>query len=260
MDIGSVIGVSGVFFFIGFGIIAGGGSLMSYVDIPSVLITIGGSTMAVIFANPLDRSKKLISIIQVAFKKTSEDPIQTILTILSFSEKARREGLLALEDDLDEVSDTFLKTGVQLVVDGTEPELVKSIMSGELEALETRHKNFISLIESLADLAPAFGMIGTLIGLIVMMNALGGDASAIGAGMAAALLTTLYGAVLSNGVFIPMTKKLESSNAAEISMREIVIEGVLSIQEGDNPRILEQKLTSYFPADVREKISEQIGE
>ena len=260
MDIGSIIGLGGVFFFISFGIITGGGSLVAYIDIPSVLITIGGASMATVFANPLERTKRLITIMQVSFKNNDIDPIQTILTILSFSEKARREGLLALEDDLEEVSDQFLKSGVQLVVDGTEPELVKSIMSGELEALETRHNNYIGLIESLADLCPAFGMIGTLIGLIVMMNALGGDPSAIGAGMAAALLTTLYGAVLANGVFIPMTKKLSAANATEVSMREIVIEGVLSIQEGDNPRILEQKLTSYFPADVREKISEQIGE
>jgi chemotaxis protein MotA len=260
MDLATVVGVIGSFFFVAFGIVTGGGSLMSYVSISSVLITIGGSVFATIAAQPIDSLRKATAVFSIIFNWKKIDPAQTILTLLSFSEKARREGLLALEDDLEEVSDLFLKSGVQLVVDGTEPELVKSIMTAELDSIDNRHGQYRKLADDMAELCPAFGMIGTLIGLIVMMNALGGDASAIGAGMATALLTTLYGAVLANGFFLPAAKKLEMINNQEISMKEIVIEGTLSIQAGDNPRILQQKLTSYFPPEVRKKITEQIGE
>ena len=129
-----------------------------------------------------------------------------------------------------------------------------------MQDIDNRHQNGKALFSDLGDMAPAFGMIGTLIGLIVMMKNLGGDMTAIGRGMAAALLTTLYGAVLANSVYIPIGNKLEKINAAEITIKEIVVEGTLSIQSGDNPRILQQKLVSFFPPKVRDKISEQIGE
>jgi len=260
MDLATVVGLAGAMLMVVFGIITGGGDPVSYLDIPSVIITIGGSFFATMTSHPLAATKKVIVLFKVAIRGISGDPAQTILTLLSFSEKARREGLLALEDDLEEVTDKFMKGGVQLVVDGTEPELVKNIMNAELEALDKRHNVYKKVLDDFASLCPAFGMIGTLIGLIVMMKSLGGDPSAIGRGMAAALLTTLYGAVLANGVFIPVANKLDKINQAEISMKEIVIEGTLSIQAGDNPRILQQKLTSYFAPDVRAKITEQIGE
>ena len=197
---------------------------------------------------------------RLAFVRPDNDPAKTILTLLSFSEKARREGLLALEDDIEETPDSFLRLGIQLVVDGTEPEIVRNIMQAELQAIDKRHQSFIRIYEDLALLSPAFGLIGTLIGLIVMMTNLGGDPNAIGRGMAAAILTTLYGSILANCLFTPISKKLERNNEIEINMKEIIIEGTLSIQSGDNPRILQQKLLSYFDVKVRNNIQNQVGD
>ena len=260
MDLATVIGIGGAFIMVIFGIITSGGDINLYLHLPSVLITFGGSVFATIGSNPMRNVKRLFAVIQTALRNQKHDPVETILVLLSFSEKARREGLLALEDDLDEVTDQFLKSGVQLVVDGTEPELVKSIMMAEINSLDARHNVLRKMIEDMATFAPAFGMTGTLIGLILMMRNLGGDPGAIGAGMAAALLTTLYGVVLANALFLPLHNKLDKNNDIEINMKEIVVEGALSIQAGDNPRILQRKLTSYFPLEVREKINEEIGE
>lgn len=260
MDLASLIGIAGAVGMVAFGIVAGGGSIIDYIDIASVIITLFGSLLATMGAHPLDRITGMMKVVTIVFSRPKLDPTQTILTLLSFSEKARREGILALEESLEEVNDPFLRKGVQLVVDGTEPEMVKAIMTAELDALDTRHAAGRKLVEDWAEFAPAFGMIGTLIGLIVMMKALGGDPSAIGRGMAAALLTTLYGAILANAVLIPMGKKLEVANTEEVLMKEITIEGTLSIQAGDNPRMLQEKLTSYFPPALRNKIKESIGE
>ncbi|HMB01335.1 MAG TPA: motility protein A [Spirochaetota bacterium] len=260
MDYASIIGVMGALFFVSFGIVTGGGELVAYLDLASVFITIGGSTMATFASHPFRVFIRIITVFKIAIFYKPLDPAQTILTLLSFSEKARREGLLALEDDLEETPDAFMRSGIQLVVDGTEPELVKNIMQGELDSIDERHNKYRQMFADLGEFAPAFGMIGTLIGLIVMMKNLGGDMTAVGRGMAAALITTLYGAILANSVYIPISNKLEKINDAEIAIKEIVIEGTLSIQSGDNPRILQQKLVSYFPADVRAKIEEQIGE
>ena len=260
MDLASVIGLAGVFVMVVFGILSGGGSFVLFFDIPSIFITLGGAMCAVIFTNPLENMMRLPNIVKNAFFVPKYDPAQVILTLVSFSEKARREGLLALEDDLEEVSDAFLRKGVQLVVDGTEPELVRNIMSSELGALSSRHESNIKIVEDFSALTPAFGMIGTLIGLVIMMKNLGGDKSAIGAGMATALITTFYGAVLAYGVFTPVSEKLKKYNAVELTMKEIIIEGTLSIQAGDNPRIVQEKLVSFFSPAVRKKISEQLGD
>ena len=245
---------------IALGIATGGGNILSYLNTTSVFITVGGAFLATLASNPWSHIRRSFSAIQIAFTRRKTDPIQTILTLLSFSEKARREGLLALEDDLEDVQDKFLQSAIRLVVDGAEPDLIKNIMTTELDSIDRRHESARKVFEDLAALSPAFGMIGTLIGLVVMMKNLGGDASAIGRGMAAALITTLYGSIMANAVFIPIAGKLERDNDMEMMMREMVIEGTLSIQAGDNPRILQQKLASYFPENIRRQINEHIGE
>jgi chemotaxis protein MotA len=179
--------------------------------------------------------------------------------IVTFSEKARREGLLALEDDLDELDDEFLRKGIQLVVDGTDPEIIRNIMETELNHMESRHATGIKVFEDWGIFAPAFGMIGTLIGLILMLANIE-DKSAIGPGMSTALITTLYGAILANLVFIPVANKLTTVNNQEILIREIMIEGTLSIQSGDNPRIVKEKLVSFLPPEVRAQVEEETGE
>jgi chemotaxis protein MotA len=179
--------------------------------------------------------------------------------IVTFSEKARREGLLALEDDLDELEDIFLRKGIQLVVDGTDPEIIRNIMETELNNMISRHQDGIKIFEDWGAFAPAFGMIGTLIGLILMLSNIE-DKSAIGPGMSTALITTLYGAFLANLVFLPIAAKLAFVDKQEVLLREIMIEGTLSIQSGDNPRIVKEKLVSFLTPEMRAQVDEETGE
>jgi len=183
------------------------------------------------------------------FAKTMH-PAELIKTLVQFTQKARREGLLALEDEAASVEDAFLSKGVQLVVDGTDPELVRSILETELSFLENRHRTGAAMFETMASLAPSFGMVGTLIGLIQMMGTLD-DPEKIGPGMAVALVTTFYGTILANLVFTPLAGKLKVRSAEEILLREVMIEGILSIQAGDNPRIVEEKLNAFLAPKVR---------
>ncbi|TFG64884.1 MAG: motility protein A [Spirochaetales bacterium] len=253
MDLATIIGLllgAGALLL---GIISGGGSLGRYIDIPSVFVTIGGSIGALIVSNPLSRVLGMFKYAKHALNTPKYEEERLISTLVSFSEKARREGLLALEDDLEDVPDEFMRKGIQLVVDGTDPEIIKTVMFTELNQMNERHAIGIKLFSDWGKLAPAWGMIGTLAGLIAMLANLQ-DTSAIGAGMALALITSLYGAIIANLICIPFTAKLEDRDKAETLVKEIVIEGVLSIQSGDNPRILEQKLVSFLPPSRREAV------
>ena len=261
MDIATVGGIVLGFLVILLGIFASQGELGYYIDPASVFVTLGGSIAATFVSHSLARMMKLGRVLKVAFIQERYELGDVIQTIVSFSERARREGLLALEDDVEELMKKpeyqFLGKGIQLVVDGTDPELVRNIMEAELSAMMDRHNSWIKILEDFGYLAPAFGMIGTLIGLIIMLQNLGGDKSAIGAGMAVALITTLYGAIVANLVAIPIANKLTERNDEEVLVKEIMIAGVLSIQAGENPRIVKEKLMSYLPPEVRKELQEQ---
>jgi len=193
-----------------------------------------------------------------AVKKVSNDPTRVIETLVNFSEKARREGILSLEKDAKALDDEFLQKGIQLVVDGASPELVRDVMTTELEFLESRHTHGQSIFGTAGSLAPAFGLIGTLIGLVFMLNSLD-NVENIGPAMAVALLTTLYGAFLANTFFIPITVKLKVNSADENLLRNIAIEGVLAIQAGESPRIVRQKLRAFFSAGMRAQMDKMEG-
>lgn len=249
MDIASIIGlVIGTFLIIWS--ISSGSPLTSFWNLPSVAITVGGTFAAVLINFPLPKVIGVMKILKHAFVGKTIDPSEIIVTLVKFAEKARREGLLALEDEATQLSDPFLQKGLQLVVDGTDPELVRSILETELAFLEDRHKSGQGIFDSMAALAPAFGMIGTLIGLIQMLKNLD-DPSAIGPGMAVALLTTFYGALMANFIFIPISGKLKVKSAEEVLLKEVMIEGILSIQSGDNPRIVEEKLKAFLAPQLR---------
>jgi chemotaxis protein MotA len=194
-----------------------------------------------------------MSIAKNAFVTDEQDLSETINTIVRFADKARREGLLVLDEDADALDDPFLQKGIRLVVDGTTPELVRNILETELAFIAQRHKTGQSLFETMGAFAPAFGMLGTLIGLIQMLINLD-TPDAIGPGMAVALVTTFYGSVLANMVCLPIANKLKNKSAGEIFRKEAVIEGVLSIQAGDNPRIVQEKLKSFVAPKKREEI------
>jgi len=259
MDIATIGGIVAAFVFLVLGVIFAQGSMLLFIDPASIMITVGGSFAAVLASYPLAYVLGMGKVVRFAFFAPVLNAKEMIITLVSFSEKARREGLLALEDDLDELDDEFLKKGIQLVVDGTDPELVRRIMETELEFIMERHEKGKKLFEDWALLAPAFGMIGTLMGLILMMVNLE-DKSAIGPGMSTALITTLYGAVMANAVLTPIANKLETRGNDEILLKLIMIEGTLSIQSGDNPRIVRDKLIAFLEPSQREEITQEVGD
>ncbi len=249
MDLSTVVGLV-----LAFGLIASailvGGSLTAFFDTPSILIVIGG-TFAVTLVNfPLPTVLKLPGVLKNAFFTKNVNALDTVSTLVSFAERARREGILALEGSMDEIEDDFIRSGLRLAVDGVEPELIKDILQTELAFIEERHRNGQSILGYMGTASPALGMIGTLIGLVKMLGNLS-DPSSIGPSMAVALLTTLYGAIMANLAFIPMAGKLKSRSQEEILIKEVAIEGVMSIQSGDNPRILEQKLLAFLAPSIR---------
>lgn len=257
MDIGSILGIVGGMILIILSILVGGGDLGAFINIPSLITVMGGTFAALIIAFPFQSILRILSISKIALNEGKIDFVKIISALVSFSEKARREGLLALEDDIEEVDNSFLKKGVQLVVDGTDPELVRAIMMIDLSKIEDRHVKGKDIFDMAGAFAPAFGMIGTLMGLITMLANLT-DKASIGLGMSLALITTFYGAILSNLIFQPMAKKLQIRSENEILLREIILEGTLSIQSGDNPRVLKDKLIAFLSPAVRDKISEAI--
>jgi len=258
MDIATIVGLVGGSVLILWGM-SQGGSLGTFVDLPSVAIVVGGGTAAVLVCFPLPQVISTIKVVKNAFMPPSLDTENIVGVIVTFAEKARREGLLTLEEDAAALDNEFLQKAIRLVVDGTDPELVRDILEIELAFLEDRHKLGKDIFDQFGTFFPAFGMIGTLIGLIAMLANLD-DPSSIGAGMAVALLTTFYGALLANFVALPIAKKLGIRSQEEVLMRQVIVEGVLSIQNGENPRIVQEKLKAFFPPKMRseeEKVEEE---
>jgi len=256
LDLSTVIGFLICYILI-IGALVVGGQPMAFVDFPSILIVGGGTLGALIVANPPERMKGLLKVMKMAFVGKPPDTVSLVQTIVSFAEKARREGLLALEADAAELDNEFLKKSIQLVVDGTDPELVKGILDTEIGILESRHSANKGLLDSMAELGPAFGMLGTLIGLIQMLGNLT-DPDALGPGMAVALVTTFYGSIIANAFAIPLAKKLSSRSADEVLSMELMVEGVLSIQAGENPRIVEEKLKVFLSPLLRGELEDKV--
>ena len=196
---------------------------MDYYDLPSVIITIGGSIAGVLASNKLKDFIIGLKSISLAFKEKVIDPGAVISNIIDLSNVARKEGLLALEESSNDIEDPFLKKGIMLLVDGTDPELVRGILETELTCLEERHKKVISFWEKWAELGPAWGMIGTLIGLVNMLNNME-DASSIGPSMAVALITTLYGSIIANWLCNPVATKMKVNNDLEVIIKEVMVE------------------------------------
>ncbi|PIE54271.1 MAG: motility protein A [Dethiosulfovibrio peptidovorans] len=257
MDLASVIGISLALILVVGGIVTGG-EPGAFINLPSMLITVGGTLGAVIMANPMERIKKLGKVLKIVFFSQSPDMVSLVQTIVSFAEKARREGLLALEADAGELDDEFLSKSIQLVVDGTDPELVKAILDTEISVLEERHQSNKGMFDTMGELFPAFGMLGTLIGLIAMLRNLD-DPDSLGPGMAVALITTFYGSFMANVIALPVSAKLAARSSQETVVRELMVEGVLSIQAGENPRIVEEKLKVFLPPDQRKELDERNG-
>ena len=262
MDLATLIGLVAAFLLMIFGMVFDAqnfafnfAAVKAFIDVPSLLITFGGAFMATLAMSdsPGDFVKSLKTF-TLTMKKVPLNEEETIKSIIDLSNIARKEGLLALEEAAGSIEDDFMKKGVLLIVDGTDPELVRSIMETELSCIETRHKGNVGFWENLGSMGPAWGMIGTLIGLINMLGSLD-DVSTVGPSMAVALVTTFYGSVLANWICAPTAAKLKGTNDKEIQMKEVMVEGLLSIQAGENPRVIEEKLKSFLAPDARANFS-----
>ena len=258
MDFATIIGlVVGLGLMI-FGIVTGDdgfAALMNFLHGQSALITFGGAFGATLVSNSLGDFVNGIKGLKMALRQTKHDQTEVIKKIIELSNVARKEGLLALEDAASDLDDAFMKKGIFLIVDGTEPDLVRAILETELTCIEDRHKKVSSFWETLAAMGPAWGMIGTLIGLINMLKHLE-DVSTVGPNMSTALITTFYGSLLANWLAIPVATKLKANNAEEVTVKEVVIEGLLSIQAGENPRVIEEKLKSFLAPAERAQYGE----
>lgn len=263
MDIGTVAGLGSGFFFLVMTIlmalefnIAG---LIAYIDLPSVMCTFGGTIAGILTGYPLP---KVIAGLK-AFKIIIFPPMKTdakgiIDQVITLANVARKEGILALEEAAQGMEEEFLKKGLLLIVDGTDPELVRSILETELSYMEERHKGVIDVYDFMAAVGPAWGMLGTLIGLVNMLRSLS-DVSTLGPNMAVAIITTFYGSLIANFIALPVAKKMNLLNSDEVLLKEIMIEGMLSIQAGENPRLIEEKLKSFLDPVTRATIGEAAG-
>ncbi len=250
MDIASVIGlVMAVGLIIG-SIVMGTAPISAFIDIPSVMVVVGGAFAAALICFPLKNILQMPIVAIKVFLHPSPNPAKLIEQIVSLAETARRDGLLALEGRLEEVDNDFIKLGIQMAVDGSRPEVIEDIMRTEMESIATRHREGRGVMDQIGRFAPAYGMIGTLMGLIMMLSDMS-DPSGIGAGMAVALITTLYGAIVSNVVFLPFAEKLGFISKQELLELEVVIRGIMAIQSGENPRLIEQKLNTFLPPKQR---------
>lgn len=261
MDIASILGLVICFVLVVFGILWGNdvSAIFRFMDAPSALITFGGSFCCILASYTLENFLGGLKSIGLIFKLSNMNVPETIQKIIDLSNVARKEGLLSLEEAAGDIDDPFLQKGILLVVDGTDPELVRAIMETELVSMEDRHKSKIGFWEDLGSMGPAWGMIGTLIGLINMLQDMN-DPSSIGPSMAVALITTLYGSLLANWICAPVATKLKGNNEEEMTVKEIMIEGLLSIQAGENPRVIEEKLKSFLTPGQKAEMEEEGGE
>ncbi len=253
-DVLTPIGITLGFMMIMLAILANSGAsgLSSFLDISSIFIVIGGLMASLMINFKMEQIKLSGSVFKEAFQKTDRQLLELIDLFILLSERARREGILALENEMDNVEDKFIRKGMLLAVDGIEPEVIQDIMNAEINAMEERHYSGRIILEKAGEYAPAWGMIGTLVGLILMLNKLE-DPSTLGPSMAIALLTTLYGTVLANLFFIPMANKLESKTEEEIFIKQIIVEGVIGVQSGQNPRVLEEKLSAFLSKEAQKE-------
>ncbi len=263
MDLATWLGLTfGVFGVIG-GSLLDGTSLGSLIQGPAFIIIFFGTTGATMMSFPYDTVKEVIPILKKAFQKQELDPSAIVTQLVGFATKARREGLLGLEEEAEAVGDPFLKKGLQLVVDGTDIEMIRNIMETDIAFLESRHKVGESVFGTFGGFSPTLGIIGTVIGLVHALSAFGSgeaDPVALVAAIATAFIATFYGISFANLFFLPISFKLKQNSQQEVLMREVMLEGILAISAGDNPRIVEEKLKAFLPPKLKLNMEAQKAE
>lgn len=244
MDLMSVFGIVLAIGFILYGILSSG-EITTFIDMPSVYITIGGTIGALLLSSKRKNVKVIFKLFKLVFKENKSNDAEIIMNFIEWSTKARKEGLLSLENTIESISDPFIKKGMMMIVDGSEPDTIKGVLGLKIKGIVERHRENRAMFDSGAALAPAFGMIGTLIGLVNMLKQLS-DPSSIGPQMAVALITTFYGSFIANVIFMPMSKKLKAKTSEEIYQKEMIVEGLLGIQAGENPNNLKERMLSFL--------------
>ncbi len=234
-----------------------GMELASLIMGPAMLLVFGGTLFATLTGLSLEDLKALPAILKVAFFAKKAEPLELIVNLVEFARLARREGLLVLEKKVKEIQSPFMRKGVRLLVDGVDPEQVRSILETDLGLMVGRHKEGEKFFSTMAGFAPTLGVIGTVMGLVHMLGNLS-DPSKMGPLIASAFIATLYGVMSANLIFLPLANKLKGKHAAEMVQMRLILEGVMSIQLGDNPKVTEEKLVSFLPPKERDHAVEAL--
>lgn len=253
MDIATIVGIISAFGLVLVAIFMGGG-IQLFINIPALMIVVGGTLGATMINYPLREVFGVFNVVKNALFTKNISINNLLASFIDFARKSRKEGILALEAEMKNVKDEFLKKGVQLSIDGLEPQEISTILETEVDFIRSRHQLGAEVFTTMGTFAPALGMIGTLIGLVQMLQTLD-DPSAIGPAMAVALLTTFYGSIIASIICLPIAGKLKTRSKEEVLSKEMAVQGIISLSNGDNPRILEQKLMAFIPPNQREPVS-----
>jgi len=256
MDIATILGIVLAFGAILVSVLIEGGGLGQFVNMPAIIIVIGGTLGATILSYPLKQILGLPGVMKHAFMFKESDAVAVMRQIVEYARKARREGILALEQDAHNTDNQFLRLGIQLVVDGTPAELVREILETEISSMRKRHGVGESIFSTLGGFAPTLGILGTVMGLVNMLARLN-EPGEMGHAIAAAFCATLYGVGIANLVFLPIGNKLKMRSHHEAALYELIIEGVLALQEGDNPRVVQSKMEAFLPPKDKARLQQQ---
>jgi len=254
MDLATLIGL-----IVGWGallvaVILEGGELHGLMNLSAFVLVMGGTLGATMISFPLAKMLRMAPVMKNAFFAKAENPADVVRQLVDFARKARREGILALEEEARQLDNRVLKTGIQLIVDGTPEEVVRTILETEVLAMQERHKEGANVFNTMGGYAPTMGVIGTVMGLVHMLSNLS-EPEKMGPMIAAAFIATLYGVSIANLVFLPVGQKLKARTTEEVATYEMMVEGILSIQAGDNPRIVEAKMMAFCPPRLRAEIA-----
>src|SRR5918911_4504039 len=250
MKASTAIGIGVAFAGLAVGALMEGASPAAFLNIPALLIVLGGTFGATFAGTTIEKMNLAPSLYKKAMSGEKPDMNAQLELLVGFAERARREGLLALDEEVAELEDDFTRKGLQLVVDGTDPELVREILENEIDGMAARHRNGVLPFEKAGGLAPTLGIIGTVMGLVHVLQNLSQPAT-LGPAISGAFIATLYGVASANLVFLPTANKLKLLSSEEQELRTMTLEGILSIQSGDNPRVVADKLLSFIPPGER---------
>ncbi|HEV7641618.1 MAG TPA: flagellar motor protein [Gaiellaceae bacterium] len=255
MKANTAIGIGGAFVILGIAVVLEGGNPASFINIPAFLIVVGGTAMAVLASTSMEMVKRVPTLYKKAMGGSTLHPDAAARQMIALAEKARREGLLALENDLEQIDDAYTRKGIQLVVDGADSDLVSAVLSSETNAMAARHQENAHVFALAGGFAPTLGILGTVMSLVHVLENLD-QPSTLGSAIAGAFLATLFGVGSANLVFLPVANRLKELSREELLYRDMLQEAVLAIQAGDNPRILAEKLETFVPPEARGRTSE----